>query len=258
MALRLAPATVGSALAVRLALPPTDAAQELGAVTVTARGLASEIVRDGPEPHVILRGKLRGPRRVAVRYEVTRRRPAEVRPVIVPVQAPGPELLPYLTPSPLLQSRSLLVRDFLETYASPRLDAPGGADIVRTIQEVTREHLPHAADGKTLTLDVIRSGRGKRIGIERVFTTSLRCAGVPARFVEGLNLKSSTRRKRVFWTEAWANGIWWPISASAGWSGRLPRAYVALARDGRRVVTLEGNGTVTYAVEARPAQAGAS
>ncbi len=253
MALRLAPTNGGGPMTVRLALPPSDTAQQLGAVVVTGRGLAAAVVRDGPEPHVSLRGTVRRPRRVAVRYEVTRRRPAEVHPVIAPVLAPGPALLPYLAPSPLFQSRSILVRDFLETYASPRLDAPGAADVVRTIQEVTRERLPHAADGKTLPLDVIRSGHGKRIGIERVFTTSLRCAGVPARFVEGLNLKSATRRKRVFWTEAWADGFWWPISASGGWSGRLPRAYVALTRDGQRVVTLEGSGTVTYAVQARPA-----
>jgi transglutaminase-like putative cysteine protease len=112
-----------------------------------------------------------------------------------------------------------------------------------------RREIEHRRDGKSLTLDVLRSRQGKSIGIERVFTTSLRCAGIPARMVEGINLKSSTRRKRVFWTEVWAQGRWWPVSASGGWTGRVPRHYLALARDGARVVEVEGPVEMRYGVQ---------
>jgi hypothetical protein len=198
----------------------------------------------------MLRGKLKGPRRVAVNFSVEQLRPSEAMPPITPLEAPPADLLPFLTPSPLFQSRSILVRDFLETHVSPLLDAPGPPDLVRSIMQVTRERLPWAKDGKTLTLDVIRSGRGKRIGIERAFTTFLRCARIPARFVEGIDLRSKSSRKRAFWTEAWAQNAWWPMSASSGWIGRVPRGWIALARDGQRVLRVDGTATVTYAVQA--------
>jgi hypothetical protein len=251
VALRVTPAN-GGAVSVRVALPPTDARQRLGDVSVQTRGLKAEVVRDGAEPHVMLRGKLKSPRRVAVSYAVEQLRPNETLPTVVPLEAPPADLLPFLTPSPLFQSRSILVRDFLETHVSPLLDAPGPPDLVRSIMQVTRERLPWAKDGKTLTLDVIRSGRGKRIGIERAFTTFLRCARIPARFVEGIDLRSKSSRKRAFWTEAWAQNAWWPMSASSGWVGRVPRGWIALARDGERVLRVEGTATVTYAVQSTP------
>lgn len=242
----------GSPVNVRIALPPNDDLQELGEVSVQARGLTATVVREGDEPHVEIRGKLKGARRVAVQYVVHRERAQGPLPAILPLDAPPPALLPFLMPSPIFQSRSILVRDFLETNAAPLLAAPGAPDLVRTLHQVTREHFTWAKDGKTLTLDVIRSGHGKRIGIERVFTTFLRCAHVPARFVEGVNLASTTHRKRVFWTEVWGQNRWWPISASMGWMGRLPKAYVALTRDGQRAVQVEGGVEFTYAIQAKP------
>jgi hypothetical protein len=242
----------GTPVSMRIALPPNDDLQTVSDVSVQARGLTATVVRDGDEPHVELRGKLKGARRVAVQYVVHRERATGTLPVILPLDAPPPALLPFLMPSPTFQSRSILVRDFLETNAAPILRAPGAPDLVRTLQQVTREHFTWATDGKTLTLDVIRSGRGKRIGIERVFTTFLRCAHVPARFVEGMNLASSTHRKRVFWTEVWGQNRWWPLSASSGWTGRLPRSYVALTRDGQRAVQVEGGVPFSYAVQAKP------
>jgi Transglutaminase-like superfamily len=251
IALRLTP-TTDAPISLRVALPPGDATQQLGEVSVTARGLDVETVRDGDEPYVQLRGTLKEPRRVAVSYTIARQHSLETMPVVEPFDAPPVALLPFLTPSPLFQSRSILVRDFLETNVSPLLDAPGPHDLVRSLQQVTRERLTWAKDGKSLTLDVIRSGRGKRIGIERAFTTFLRCARIPARLVEGLDLRSKTRRKRAFWTEVWSQNRWWPISASSGWIGHPPRGWIAVARDGRRMLRLEGGATMTYSVQATP------
>jgi hypothetical protein len=56
----------------------------------------------------------------------------------------------------------------------------------------------------------------------------------------------------VFWTEVWADGAWWPVSASRGWIGDLPPSYVGLARDGARVVVVDGPATAAYVVTARP------
>ena len=240
----------GAPIAVRLALPPETEAQAIGDVAVTARGLKATVVREGPEPHVLLRGKLKGSRRVAVRYAVHRRRQLAAVPAVQPLAIPPAELVPFVRPSPVFQSRSILVREFLETNVSPLLDGAGPADVMRAIFQVTRGRLAWDRAGKTLTLDVIRSGKGKRIGIERAFTTFLRCARIPARLVEGLNLSSSTTRKRVFWTEVWAQGRWWPVSASQGWVGRTPKNYVELTRDGQRVLTVDGPARARYSVQA--------
>jgi transglutaminase-like putative cysteine protease len=123
---------------------------------------------------------------------------------------------------------------------------------MRAIFQATREHLVWDRAGKSLTLDVIRSGKGKRIGIERAFATFLRCARIPARLVEGVNLNSTTQRKRVFWTEVWAQDGWWPVSASRGWVGREPKSYVALTRDGQRVLSVDGPISATYSIQAIP------
>lgn len=248
VAIRISGGT-GAPMAVRLALPADTEAQRVGDVEVTARGLDA-VVREGPDPHVLLSGKLKGSRRVAVHYTVHRRRQLDAVPVVEPLPLPPAELMPFVSPAPIFQSRSILVRDFLETYVGPQLGNGGNADVMRTILQVTRDRLRWDRRGRSLTLDVIRSGKGKRIGIERAFTTFLRCAGIPARMVEGIDLSSRTGRKRVFWTDVWAGDRWWPVSASHGWVGREPKSYVALARDGQRVLTVEGPITATYTVQA--------
>jgi transglutaminase-like putative cysteine protease len=239
----------GRPATIRIALPGDGAWQRITNVDVTARGLTATR-QDEPTPHVRLRGKLAGARRIAVTYRVTAERDRAVMPRVTPVPAPTLELLPFLSPAPLFQSRSILVRDFLETHVTPLL-AAGATDLLRAIFTATRRELARTPDGHSLPLDVIRRRQGKRIGIERAFTTFLRCAGIPARFVEGIDLRSRTRRKRAFWTEVWAQDRWWPVSASGGWIGRLPEGYLAVARDGDRILEVDEPLTATYTVLVR-------
>lgn len=240
----------GSPVSVRVALPPESSVQKVAAVDVSGRGFDATVVREGDYPHVLLSGRLRGARRVAVNFVVDVSPQALTVPPIWPIHQPSDSLLPYLRPAPLFQSRSLLVREFLETNAAPLLDS-ATTDPLRAIYTVTRERLVRASDGRSLALDVIRRGQGKRIGIERAFTTFLRCARIPARFVEGVRLPSATQKKRTFWTEVWSDGRWWPISASSGWFGDRPAALLALARDGTRVVSVDGTASVSYRVRVR-------
>lgn len=254
VAVRVA-APAGQPVSLRVALPPDGLEQRLLEVQPLARGLRSVVVRDGEDPHVQFEGLVDGSRRVAVTYRVeidsAATSPEGVAlPAVAPVEMPSPGLLPFLRPAPLFQSRSILVRQFLERQVAPLL-ADGRRSVVEGIFEATRRRLAHGADGKTLPLDVVRRRRGRRIGIERAFTTFLRCARIPARFVEGIRLDSSTSRKRVFWTELWAPNRWWPISASQGWMGQRPATHLAVARDGRRAVHVERPGRATYRVETK-------
>jgi transglutaminase-like putative cysteine protease len=234
----------------RVALPDDSATGRVMAPDVTARGLQADIRADGDGRHVVLTGRLRAARRVAITYAVETATVPRPFPDVVPVDDPTPELSSYLAAAALFQTRSILVREFLETHVGPAI-AAGEANPLRAIYAATRKHLVWKPDGLTLTLDVIRNGGGKRIGIERAFTTFLRRARIPARFVEGIDLDSSTRTKRVFWTEVWANGAWWPVSASRGWVGSIPASYVPMARDGSRVVEMDGPGDVSYSVHTR-------
>jgi transglutaminase-like putative cysteine protease len=214
------------------------------------RGLDALITPDGDAPHVRFRGRIKGSRRLAVTYRVARDRRLDVVPPIHSVEAPDASILPYVRATPLLQSRSILVREFLEAHVTPALRDANG-DLMRAIFNATRGSIEHDAKGKTLVLDVVRSRRAQRIGIERAFATFLRCARIPARLVEGIDLKKKTKRKRVFWTEVWAAGRWWPVSASGGWVGRLPASHLALSRDGVRVLVAEGRVDASYRVETR-------
>lgn len=236
---------------VSLALPLPESVRRVTNLEVIPRGLSPEMADGGEAPHVTFTGSVRKPRRIAVAYVVETERPSRRFPRVLPVADPAPELLPYLTPARLFQSRSILVREFLETQVGPKVRTHG-ANLFQSIFETTRQELAWRGNGRSLALDVIRRRQGKRIGIERAFVTFLRCARIPARFVEGVNLASSTKRKRVFWTEVWADGGWWPVSASRGWIGDLPRSYVGLTRDGDRVVVVDGPATASYVVTAHP------
>jgi hypothetical protein len=217
---------------------------------VDDRSLDAVVTPDGDAPHVRFRGRIKGSRRVAVTYRVERDRRLDVVPPIYAVESPDAAILPFIRATPLLQSRSILVREFLETHVTPELRDTNG-DLMRAIFNATRASIEHDPKGKTLVLDVVRSRRAQRIGIERAFTTFLRCARIPARLVEGIDLRKKTQRKRVFWTEVWAAGRWWPVSASDGWVGRLPTSHLALARDGARVLSTEGPIEASYHVETR-------
>lgn len=234
----------------RIAVPPTTTWQQVTDVRVKSRGFKSMISRGDENPHVTLQGKVKGARRVAVSFRVQTTPQREPVPAIESVGFVELDLFNYLRPSPIFQSRSILVREFLEKYVAPTVTDAGGA-IMRPIFEATRKELKWKKGGKSLTLDVIRSGGGQRIGIERAFTTFLRCARVPARFVEGIKLESMTRRKRVFWTEVWAKGTWFPVSASRGWIGRRPGGYVALAWNGDKAIKAKGASEVSYRVHVR-------
>ncbi|HYD50156.1 MAG TPA: transglutaminase domain-containing protein [Terriglobales bacterium] len=243
---------------IRVALPRDDAYQQVDQLEVTSRGMSADIVK-GDHPEVVFRGRVSKGKRVSVSYRARLFRYDRTPPPLRPLRDPPVAVLDFLAPAPLFPARSILVREFLETRVAPRIDS--GDEVLPAIYAATRKHLDRKGAGASLALDVLRSGEGKRIGIERCFTTLLRCAQFPARFVEGAKLDSTTRQKRVFWTEVWADGDWWPVSASGGWRGRRPAAYLALARDGRRAVKLEGDGELSYIVHtesltppARPAK----
>lgn len=233
----------------RVALPD-EPSPAIDTPEVHARGLQSEVGADDGGRNVVFTGRISAPRRVAVTFAVEAGGPEGPFPDAEPVDDPEPALLPYLGAAPLFQSRSILVREFLETHVGP-LVAMGDVNLLRAIYSTTRKHLAWERDGKSLTLDVIRAGGGQRIGIERAFTTFLRCARIPARFVEGIDLESTTRTKRVHWTEVWTDGAWWPVSASRGWIGDIPASYVPLARDGFKIVEMDGPGRTSYSVHTR-------
>jgi hypothetical protein len=239
----------GRPVQVRVALPPDTPTQRVSNVRISSRGLKTQTIQ-GEQPEVLFNGVVRKSRRVAVSYTVTVTPEQRAIPAIDAPADPPLDLYSELSPAPLFPSRSILVREFLEENVTPLL-ADEDRGVLRAIYDVTRSRLRHDTAGKSLPLDVLRRGFGQRIGLERLFTTFLRCARIPARFVEGIKLDSSTRRKRFYWTEAWSQDAWWPASVSRGWIGKRPTRMVALTYDGRRPVQIEGEGAVSYTVQAR-------
>lgn len=244
----------GRPVEVRVALPPETRWQSVADVRIVDRGLKTQVIQ-GETPEVVLSGIVRKSRRVAVSYKVTVTAQEKSVPLIEPPADPPLDLYSELSPAPLFPSRSILVREFLEENVGPLL-AEGNRDVMRAIYNVMRRRFEHKTEGKSLPLDVLRRGIGQRIGLERLFTTFLRCARVPARFIEGVKLDSRTKRKRVFWTEVWSGSSWWPVSVSRGWLGKRSSNLLALTYDGRRAVQIEGESAVTYTVQAHRRQGG--
>jgi len=78
---------------VRLALPTDSDDQVVTDVAVKARGLDSEVVREGEESFVRIKSDGSEARRIAVTYEVTRNRRKLEVPAVRPLEYPPVEML---------------------------------------------------------------------------------------------------------------------------------------------------------------------
>ena len=230
----------GAPMHVRLALPADTETQQIGALEVAARGLEATVVRDPLQPY------RRGARRVE-RLAPHRGALCGLSDAGVVAGAGGPTrpgagagARGVPGPSPLFQSRSILVRDFLSRTSARarrrRQHRPDARDLPsdpRAAHLGPRRQEPHARRAPQRH----RQARRASSASSRPF-----CAARIFRPVwsKGMNLNSTTRRKRVFWTEVWAQNRWWPVSASRGWVGREPYSYVAVTRDGQRVLAVDG------------------
>jgi len=150
--------------------------------------------------------------------------PRLARPASVP-----DEVQPCLRPSPEIQSDAPQVRALYEQLVAPE----DRDDVVAAV----RAAFHYAADITRLTgfkkdtddaLSCLTIGKGACGGKSRLMAALCRTAGVPARTVGGLILKTGTWQVSHMWVEAWIDGRWVPFCPTNGHFGAVPATYLTL------------------------------
>jgi hypothetical protein len=98
---------------------------------------------------------------------------------------------------------------------------------LRTLFTLVSEEIGSAATGSDDAVLTLAAREGSARGRTLLFTTLLRAAGIPARVVRGLELRSESA-VATEWTEAWIDDVWVPLSPAAGFFAERPEGLVAL------------------------------
>jgi hypothetical protein len=108
--------------------------------------------------------------------------------------------------------------------------------------------VPTGSEHAVLTL-AAREGRPE--GQARLLVTLLRAAGVPARPVLGLRLRSDAVLRTEVWVEAWVGDAWVPMSPVGGFLGRLPPDLLVLRRGSLQLLDSSGVEALGYRYRGR-------
>ncbi len=121
------------------------------------------------------------------------------------------------------------------------IDLPGEDPVsrVRRILRFVSDEVATVAQGSEDALLTLAAREGRPEGKVRLLVTLLRAAGIPARPVAGLSLRTVPVPDRVVWAEAWIGG-WIPISIGDDRLGRRPADTVLLRRGGLALVEATG------------------
>ncbi len=239
---------------IELPLARPDAGQEILSEQLTLRGFRSEeVVRDGNRLAVLTHPAFTGRKRITYTFTV-RSRGLAVPVAPAPYADPGEardELRRWLRTTRHLQASSPLIREKLQTYATPRL-AAGETDAIRIAWDLVHTY-EKKASGSRNVLKATRTGHASSLGLERLFATFLRTSGVPARTVGGVDLRKEKGRRTVYWTEVLAGGAWVPMAPSRDLAGVRPARFLRLWHGDRPLVVRDGVAKVTYKIRVRPA-----
>jgi len=233
----------GAEGSVRAALPYSGPGQRIFGEHFTSDRLGFEI-RSGDEARLgIWSGWMERVHRILYGFRV-QLFPREVPVPAAPYAAPPPSLRQrYARPSLGIPSSTEQVREAVQSLRLPGPDGVGAR--VRSIFAFVTHEIGEgesAGDDAVLTL---MQREGSELGRERLLVTLLRGVGIPARLVQGLELRETTPRRRL-WTEAWIDGVWVPMSATAGFFAEVPAGMLAVRYGDGPLV--EGTGTRAVAV----------
>jgi transglutaminase-like putative cysteine protease len=133
------------------------------------------------------------------------------------------------------------------------LALPPDSDVagrVRSIFAMVAHEVATAAGGSDDALLALANRAGSERGKTALLVTLLRAAGVPARPVTGLELRTNTPPRETPWAEAWAGGAWVPLSPTGAFFALRPASLVALRTGSFANVETTGAEAVTYHYEA--------
>lgn len=177
--------------------------------------------------------------------------------VVVPLRSgPGQpvprDLAPLLGETATIPAGAPPIRDLLASLPGASDEDP--ASRLRAIYAFVGDEIAASPVGSDDALLALADREGSDLGVERLLVALLRTAGIPARLVRGLWLREDGYPREAAWAEAFVDGEWVPLSASASFFARRPRQLLALRRsDGALVeaVGLDATSTRVYALRER-------
>lgn len=238
-------------------LPRSNEHQTLVQETLRLRGFSmAELVRDEIRSVELTYPALTGNKRFTYKALVRTRisQPGFTTPP--PGVEPPPALHRWTTPTRHLPSRNPAVRERLIRYAEPKLEA-GNDDLVRLVYDLVSMRFQRRTgeDGTASVLEAVRTSKANDRGLNRLFVTFLRTAGIPAREVGGLRLTTEHGRNHVEWAEVHLEGKWVPFGVAHGWYGKLPADILQLYHGDRPFIRRQGVSRVRFRVLVRRPQA---
>jgi hypothetical protein len=132
----------------------------------------------------------------------------------------------------------------LETLRLPGPQDPTGR--ARMIFNFVSDEIAEVATGSDHALLNLATREGRAQGRTRLLVTLLRAAGIPARPVLGLRLKSGNALREEVWAEAYLGETWAPMSPSEGFFGRHPADLLALHKGSLQLIEATGADAVGY------------
>ncbi len=239
---------------VEVPLPRPDARQTVLSEEMRLRGFQiEEIEQEGLRLARLRYPSLHGRKRFTWKGRVRLRRKTWH------FEPPGPgwkapeALHRWIIPTPHLQCRSPLVREQLIRGVEPAL-ARGERDLVQLIYRWVARTFERrkAPEGTSSVLKALRTRKVDDRGLDRLFVTFLRAAGIPARTVGGLRVDAAEGKRFRRWTEVWLAGEWVPFSVPEGWYGAIPAGYLKLYHGDRRFIRRRNVARTSFKILVRP------
>lgn len=232
---------------VRAPVPSTAPGQEVYDERSSADRLLFTIRTEQGERTAIWRGEFDGVHDIAYGFHV-RLAPA---PTSLPTEAVAPPpgiAQPYGGPAREFPTDAAEIAATLQMLALPPSTDVAGR--IRSIYAMVAHEVATTPGGSDDALLALANRAGSERGKTALLVTLLRAAGVPARPVTGLELRSGTAPRETPWAEAWAGGAWVPLSPTGAFFAARPTSLVVLRAGSFASVDATGAEALTYHYEA--------
>jgi hypothetical protein len=228
---------------VRAPLPSSGPGQSVFDERTASEGLLFTIRTEGGQRIGVWSGRLSGVLRVVHGFRV-QTTPLKVElPLELPPPPPAEVVADYTGATTELPVHAAEIQ--AEIGRLPLASQRDPVARLRTLFSLVSEEIggvDTASDDAVLTL---AAREGSPRGRTLLFTTLLRAAGIPARVVQGLQLRDGTAIPTE-WSEAYIGGTWVPLSPAHGFFAERPENLVALHTGSGAAVEATGSEAVGW------------
>lgn len=222
----------GRDINVRTYLPVTDERQTISDEINIAPALHLTTETDGPNRLAVWSGGSVG-ERASIRYELSVIAEAVAYEISSDLEVPDgypASIAPFLRPEEEIQVDSPEIASTLEAIGANRGTLRAR---VEQIYRFTSGMPQRPFKGTTDALTALRLREASCNGKSRLFVALARAAGIPARLVGGMILRTGNKKTSHQWVEVYIAGHWVPFCPTNHHFARLPDNYLTFYRGDR-------------------------